>query len=269
MVNKYSLDEKLKLEERAIFLNRIENARQFIKYFVKLMENILNYSYDELSSYFEEDKTKVEIRIVEKQYRMVVGMENCYISACVRLHREDFSCPKLKVVELKAVDNSLNYIINIDQFIHGSIEDEIFITDYLKFIKSRIFKDFKYDWSYNKDKIFKCYIKDKKFTPSQYIICCINNYIYDDIIKPKCKSITYDEFLNSEFKLEIDKKTQRIFNRYFFENIPSIKKENNWCIFINLNILNQYDNMDYEITLDNGIVKTIGDTEYIFPENDE
>ncbi len=221
MVNKYSLDEKLKLEERAIFLNRIENARQFIKCFVKLMEDVLNYSYDELSSYFEEDKTKVEIRIVEKRYRTVDCMKNCYISACVKLHREDFSYPKLKVVELKAVDESFNYIININQFIHGSIEDEIFITDYSKFIKSQIFKDFKYNWSYNKDKIFKRFIKDTKYTPSEYIICCINNYIYD-IIKPKCKSITYDEFLNSEFKFEVDKKSQKIFNRYFFDNIPNI-----------------------------------------------
>lgn len=36
-----------------------------------------------------------------------------------------------------------------------------------------------------------------------------------------------DEFLNSEFKLEIDKKTQKIFDKYFFENIPNIKKDNN------------------------------------------
>ena len=229
MVNKYSLDEKLKERENAIILNKIEDARKFVKYFVNLMEDILNYEYDELSSYFEEDKTKVEIRIVEKQYRMVVGMENCYISACVKLHREDFSYPKLKVVELKAVDNPFNYIINIniDQFIHGSVEDEKFVTDYLQIIKSQIFKDFKYDWSYNKDKIFKRFIKDTNYTPSEYIIRCINNYIYDDIIKPKCKSITYDEFLNSEFKLEVDKKTQKICNKYFFENIPNIKKENN------------------------------------------
>ena len=201
MVNKYSLDEKLKEKENTIVLNEIEDARQFVKYFVKLMEGILNYNYDELSSYFEEDKTKVEIKITEKRYEMVTaGMKNCYITACVKLHREDFSYPKLKVVEFKVVDDFFNNIINIDQFIYGSIEDEIFITDYLKFIKSRIFKDFKYDWSYNKDKIFKRYVNNKKFTPSQYIICCINNYIYDDIIKPKCKSITYDDFLNSEFK---------------------------------------------------------------------
>ena len=227
MVNKYSLDEKLKERENAIILNKIEDARKFVKYFVNLMEDILNYEYDELSSYFEEDKTKVEIRIAERQYRMVVGMENCYISACVKLHREDFSYPKLKVVELKVVDNPFNYIINIniDHFIYGSVDDEEFVTDYLQIIKSRIFKDFKYDWSYNKDKIFKRFIKDTNYTPSEYIIRCINNYIYDDIIKPKCKSIAYFEFLNSKFKLEIDKKTQRIFNRYFFENIPSIKKE--------------------------------------------
>ena len=35
-------------------------------------------------------------------------------------------------------------------------------------------------------------------------------------------------------------------------------------------ILNQYENVndENEISLDNGIVKTIGDTEYIFPENE-
>ena len=225
MVNKYSLDEKLKERENAIVLNEIENARQFVKYFVNLMEGILNYEYDELKSYFEEDKTKVEIKIVEKRYELISsGIHDCYITACVRLHREDFGFPKLKVVEFKVVDDFFNYIINIDQFLYGSIEDEIFINDYLKFIKSRIFKDFKYDWSYNKDKIFKCHVNDKNFTPSQHIICCINDYIYDDIIKPKCKSMTHNEFLNSEFKLEVDKKTQKIFNKHFFENI---KKDNN------------------------------------------
>ena len=226
MVNKYSLDEKLKERENTVVLNKIENARQFVKYFVNLMEGILNYNND-LSSYFEEDKTKVEIRIAERQYKLVGGIGNCYITACIKLHRKDFGCPSLKVVEFKVADKFFNYTMNIDHFIHGSVNDEEFVTDYLKIIKSQIFNDFKYDWSYNKDKILKHYVKNKNITPSQYIISCINNYIYTDIIKPKCKTMTRDEFLNSEFKLEVDKKTQKIFSRYFFENIPSIKKENN------------------------------------------
>ena len=227
MVSKYLLDEKLKERENAVVLNKIENARQFVKYFVNLMEGILNYNND-LSSYFEEDKTKVEIRIFEKRYELISsGMHNCYITACIKLHREDFGCPKLKVIELKVADKFFNYTMNIDHFIFGSVEDEKFVTDYLQIIKSQIFKDFKYDWSYNKDKIFKHYVKNKNITPSQYIISCINNYIYTDIIKPKSKTMTRDEFLNSEFKLEVDKKTQKIFSRYFFENIPSVKKENN------------------------------------------
>ena len=223
MISKYSLDEKLKERENAVVLNKIENARQFIKNFVNLMEGILNYNYDELSSYFEEDKTEVEIEIVEKRYEIITtGMKNCRITAYVKLHREDFSYPKLKVVKFKVADTFFNYIMDIDHFIYGSVEDEEFVTDYLQIIKSRIFKDFKYDWSYNKDKIFKRYVKNKKFTPSQYIICCINNYIYDDIIKPKSKAMTRDEFLNSEFKFDVDKKTQKIFNKYFFKNIPNI-----------------------------------------------
>lgn len=228
MVNKYSLDEKLKERENAVILNKIEDARKFVKYFVNLMEDILIYEYDELKSYFEEDKTEVEIRIAERQYNLVGGIGNCYITACIKLHREDFGSPKLKVVELKVADNFFNYIMNIDHFIYGSVEDEEFVTDYLKIIKSQIFKDFKYDWSYNKDKIFKRFIKDTNYTPSEYIIRCINNYIYDDIIKPKCKSINYFEFLNSEFKLEVNKKAQKIFNNYFFKNIQNIKKENNY-----------------------------------------
>ena len=227
MVNKYSLDEKLKERENAVVLNKIENARQFVKYFVNLMEGILNYNND-LSSYFEEDKTEVEIRILKKRYELISsGMHDCYITACIKLHREDFGFPKLKVAELKVADKFFNYTMNIDHFIYGSVEDEKFVTDYLQIIKSQIFKDFKYDWSYNKDKIFKRFIKDTKYTPSEYIISCINNYIYTDIIKPKSKTMTRDEFLNSEFKLEVDKKTQKIFSRYFFENIPRIKKENN------------------------------------------
>lgn len=223
MVGKYSLDDKLKERENIIVLNKIEDARKFVKYFVKLIEDILNY--DELCSYFEEDKTEVEIRIFEKRYELISsGMHNCYITACIKLHREDFGCPKLKVIELKVADKFFNYTMNIDHFIYGSVDDEEFVTDYLQIIKSRIFKDFKYDWSYNKDKIFKRFIKDTIYTPSEYIIRCINNYIYDNIIKPKCKSIAYCEFLNSEFKLEVNKKAQKIFDNYFFKNIQNIKK---------------------------------------------
>lgn len=49
---------------------------------------------------------------------------------------------------------------------------------------------------------------------------------------------------------------------YRFEYITQEEYEN-------YNILNQYELMDDEISLENGIVKTIGDTEYIFPENEE
>ncbi len=49
---------------------------------------------------------------------------------------------------------------------------------------------------------------------------------------------------------------------YRFEYITQEEYEN-------LNILNQYDVMSDEISLDNGIVKTIGDTEYVFPIDDE
>ena len=210
MISKYSLDEKLKERENAVILNKIEDARQFVKYFVNLMEGILNYSYDELSSYFEEDKTEVEIRIVEKRYNLISqGIRDCYITTRIKLHREDFGFPKLKVVELKVADEFFNYIMNIDHFIYGSVEDEEFVTDYLQIIKSRIFKDFKYDWSYNKDKIFKRYIENTNYTPSQYIISCINKYIYDCIIRPKCKTMAYVEFLNSEFKFDVDKKIQK------------------------------------------------------------
>ena len=46
MVAKYSLDEKLKERENTIILNKIENARQFVKCFVNLVEDILNYNYN-------------------------------------------------------------------------------------------------------------------------------------------------------------------------------------------------------------------------------
>ena len=220
MVNKYSLDEKLKERENAVVLNEIEDARRFVRYFVNLMEGILNYEYDELKSYFEEDKTEVEIKIVEKRYELVTaGMKNCYIIACVKLHREDYAGTRLKVVKFKVADKFFNYSMDIDHFIYGSENDEEFVTDYLQIIKSQIFKDFKYDWSINKNKIFKRVVNNKNITPSQYIIGCVNNYVYDNIIKPKSKTMTYDEFINSEFKLEVDKKTQKIFDRYFFENI--------------------------------------------------
>ena len=226
MVNKYSLDEKLKERENIVILNEIEDSRQFVKYFVNLMEGILNYEYDELKSYFEEDKTEVEIRIIENRYRTTGNdIVNCGISTRFKLHRENFSYPKLKVFEFKVSDKFDNYIMNIDHFIHGSVNDEEFVTNYLKIIRSKIFKDFKYKWSYNKNKIFKRYIKNENITPSEYIIDCINNYIYNVIIKPKSKTMSRDEFLNSEFKFDVDKKTQRIHNKYFFYNIPNIKGE--------------------------------------------
>lgn len=219
MVNKYSLDEKIKERENAVIVNEIEDARQFVKYFVNLMENILNYNYDDLASYFEEDKTVAEIRIAEKQYRLIDGFTMLYITARVKLCEQEYSHPKLKVIEFKIIDKFENYIMNIDQFIYGSIKDEEFLTNYFKIIKTEIFRLVKYNWSYNKDKIFKRYVKDKNITPSQYLIGCINNYIYDNIIKSKSKMMTRDEFLNSEFKFDVDKKTQRIFNKYFFRNI--------------------------------------------------
>ncbi len=220
MVNKYSLDEKLKERENADILIEIEDARRFVKFFVNLMEGILNYEYDELKSYFEEDKTEAEIIFIEKRFRAIDNDVISYgISARIKLRREDYSYPKLKVFEFKISDKFDNYTMNIDQFIYGSIEDEKFITDYLKIIRSKVFKNFKYDWSCNKNKIFKRYIKNENIAPSQYLINCINDYIYENIIKPKCKVMTRDEFLNSEFKLEVDKKTQKIYDRYFFDNI--------------------------------------------------
>lgn len=229
MVAKYALYEKLKERENAVILNKIEDTRRFVKYFVNLVEDILNYNYADFASYFEEDKTEVELRIFEKHYELIGnGMCNCYINAYIRLHKEDFSYPALKVVKIKVADKFNNYTVDINsfiRFIRDSTNDEEFITNYSQIITSQIFKDFKYDWSYNKDQIFKRYVKYKNITPSQYIIDCLNIYIYKNIIKPKSKMMTYDEFLNSEFKLEIDKKTQRIFNRYFFENIPKIKGE--------------------------------------------
>ena len=219
MVNKYSLDEKLKERENAVVLNELKDARRFVRFFVNLMEGILNYEYDELKSYFEEDKTEVEIKLVEKQYKLVSGVTKCWISAFVKLHREDYAGTKLKVVRFKIADKFFNYTMDIDNFIYGPENNEDFITVCLKIIKSQIFKDFKYDWSINKNKIFKRVVNNKNITPSQYIISRINNYVYDNIIKPKSKTMTYDEFINSEFKLEVDKKTQRIFDKYFFENI--------------------------------------------------
>lgn len=223
MVSKYLLDEKLKERENVVILNKIEDARQFVKYFVNLMEDILNNDYNEFKSYFEEDKTVAEIKIIEKCYKRITGIKNCYITARVKLHKEDFSYPKLKVVEFKVDDEPSYYTMNIDNFIHGSTDDEEFITYHLQIIKSLIFEDFKYDWSYNKNKIFKRCINSNNVTPSQYIIGCINKYFYKNIIRPKCGTMTYDKFLNSEFKFDIDKKTQKIFDSYFFNNIPDIK----------------------------------------------
>ena len=224
MVNKYSLDEKLKERENAIVISEIEDARQFVRYFVNLMEGILNYEYDELKSYFEENKTEVEIRIIAKRYEVVSGIESCWISARVKLHREDYSYPKLKVFELKVADKFHNYTMDIDQFIYGSVKDEEYVSKYKPIIRCEIFKDFKYNWSYNKNKIFKRYIKNEYTTPSEHLIDCINEYIYDNIIKPKSRRMTRNEFLNSEFKLEVDKKTQKIHDKYFFDNIPNIKR---------------------------------------------
>lgn len=220
MVSSYSLDEKIKALQNTNILNDINNCKKFIRYFVNLMEGVLNYEYDNLHTYFEEDKTVVEIEIINYRYELTCGgMKDCYISACIKLCREDYSYPKLKVIKLKVADKFFNYELDIDNFIYGSLEnDDKFITDYIKIIRSQVFKDFKYNWSCNKNKIFKQVIKDKNITPSQYIVDCINNFVYNNIIKPKY-SMMYSEFLNSEFKFDVDKKTQHIHDKYFFNNI--------------------------------------------------
>lgn len=220
MVNKYSLDEKLKEKENADIINEIENARRFIRFFIILVEGILNYEYDEFSSYFEEDKTIAEIELIKNRYELTCGgMKDCYIKAHVKLHREDYAGTKLKVISLKVDDKFFIYELDIDNFLHNSLkDDDKFITDYIKVIRSNVFKDFVYDWSYNKNKIFKHVIRGKNITPSQWIIECINNYIYDNIIKPK-STMKCDDFKNSEFKFDVDKKTQRIHDKYFFDNI--------------------------------------------------
>ena len=220
MVNKNSLDEKLKEKEKADNINEIENARRFIKFFINLMEGILNYEYDELSSYFEEDKTIAEIELIKNRYELTcAGMKDCYIKACVKLHREDYAGTKLKVINLRIDDKFFIYELDIDKFLYNSLEDDDkFITDYIRAIRSNVFKDFVYDWSYNKDKIFKHVIRGKNITPSQWIIECINNYVYDNFIKPK-STMKRDDFKNSEFKFDVDETTQKIFDRHFFENI--------------------------------------------------
>lgn len=220
MVNKNSLDEKLKEKEKADTINEIENARRFIKFFINLMEGILNYEYDELSSYFEEDKTIAEIELTKNRYELTcAGMKDCYIKARVKLHREDYAGTKLKVINLRIDDKFFIYELDIDKFLYNSLEDDDkFITDYIRAIRSNVFKDFVYDWSYNKDKIFKRVIRGKNITPSQWIIECINNYVYDNFIKPK-STMKRDDFKNSEFKFDVDETTQKIFDRHFFENI--------------------------------------------------
>ena len=61
MVNKCLLDGKLKERENTIILNKIEDARQFVKYFVKLMEDILN-------SEFKFDVDKKTQKIFDKYF---------------------------------------------------------------------------------------------------------------------------------------------------------------------------------------------------------
>ena len=219
MISKYSLDEKLKAFHNNDILNEIESGRHFIKYFINLMEDILNYEYDELHTYFEEDKTIAEIELVKQKYNICEGMKDCYIKTHVKLHREDYAGTKLKVVKLIVADKFFNYEIDIDNFLYGSIEDDDkFITDYINAIRTYIFKNFVYDWSCNKDKIFKRVIRGKNITPSEWIIGCINNYFYDTFIKPK-SIMNYNKFIDSEFKFDVDKKTQRIHDKYFFDNI--------------------------------------------------
>ena len=219
MISKYSLDEKIKEFHDNEILNEIESARHFIRYFINLVEGVLNYEYDALHTYFEEDKTVAEIELVKNKYEICGGMKYCNIIAYVKLHKEDFSYPKLKVVKLKIDDKFSFYEMDIDNFLYGSLEnDDKFITDYMNIIKSNIFRDFVYDWSCNKNKIFKRVIRGKNITPSQYIIDCINLFICNSFIKPK-SIMNYHKFIDSEFKFDVDKKTQQIFDRYFFKNI--------------------------------------------------
>ena len=115
MISKYSLDEKIKAFHDNEILNEIKSARHFIKYFINLMEDILNYEYDELHTYFEEDKIIAEIELLKKKYELTCGgMKHCFIKAYVKLHREDYAGTKLKVVKLKIDDKFFIYELDID-----------------------------------------------------------------------------------------------------------------------------------------------------------
>ena len=119
------------------------------------------------------------------------------------------------------------------------------------------------DKSYTKDNCRWVYYKD------QYKNMSTNNFlkvIYPDgsIEYTRCACAwCRDHGFNPWF-------IQTVFNRvhdrdkegYRFEYITQEEYEN-------YNILNQYENMSDEISLEDGIVKTIGDTEYVFPVDEE
>ena len=119
------------------------------------------------------------------------------------------------------------------------------------------------DKSYTKDNCRWVYYKDQYNNKSN------NKFL--KVIYPD-KSIEYtrcacawcrDHGFNTWFVETAFKNVSGHSKGYRFEYITQEEYEN-------LNILNQYENVndENEISLDNGIVKTIGDTEYIFPENE-
>ena len=119
------------------------------------------------------------------------------------------------------------------------------------------------DKSYTKDNCRWVYYKD------QYKNMSTNNFlkvIYPDgsIEYTRCgKAWCRDHGFNPWFIQTVFKRVHdRNKEGYTFEKITQEEYEN-------YNILNQYENMDYEISLEDGIVKTIGETEYIFPKNEE
>ena len=119
------------------------------------------------------------------------------------------------------------------------------------------------DKSYTKDNCRWVYYKDQyknmstnKFLKVMYPDGSIE---YTRCVCAWCRDHGFNPwFVETVFKRVHDRNKEG----YRFEYITQEEYEN-------YNILNQYERMDDEISLDNGIVKTIGDTEYVFPVDEE
>jgi hypothetical protein len=148
----------------------------------------------------------------------------CSLKLYVGIVPSAFEPPALRVIRISFNCGHSDYSFDVKSFLYNNLTlSNAFAEAHAELLKTKTYKRFLETWTTIRHKLFKrilfndCYDK-VEFTPCQWIIDCINEFLYEKFIEPK-EVMNYNEFLNSEFKIEMDEKTQKIHDKYYFDRI--------------------------------------------------